>query len=713
MDNSNGISNLYLPLDEANDEIRLLTVEPLRGTSIVCCNIERVSLRHHSAAYARFPAASGFTSNCTRRAAIEWCRSRPSSPPSTGEVPAPEFHRFTWGDFAALSYVWGDNRSQKSIMLNRVPILVTENLECALRSMAEQSEFQDNGYRVWIDALCINQNDQEERASQVRKMRDIYSTAWAVISWFGPSNMFKTYHIPKAFDFLRIAASAPTGDPRTEPNICTLLPGRLSALPESLTALNALVTQEYWQRLWIIQEVVMGSLSTMLRCGEHVLDWDTFCRGIAFLYRGDNWSLKDQYFFRYNANGERQVWLTESIHLIYQDLRLLGRAEIDGGEKPGLRRLLEISKSAKCLEVRDKVFALTGLMEAGIARNLSSSYGLSIDLLFAEATKAFITHHNSLEAVRHGNLWGNLGAPTWAVDWTWEGRTRWSRVETVLTGASNDGQQPARPEQIYNAHLGASADYGFLTQNRVLRCSGFIFDEIIGLGAPEDGFFHWFEDGRVPCLSWRSAYGDDQATAQALYRSLLGNTISGGEKAQQKHVTAVSYLPSSFEDAYQQFQSRGWAWLAKQQGYYFKWEAWRSAHDDFMLGDKPLGDYFTNTIPPEAEESAVRDTYIAVKRMVMERRLILTKDGRFGWAPDDMYLLRSIRSGLAESESQVQVGDKIAIVYGCSTPLIIRPSREGFNFLVVGEAYVEGMMYGEAVELLNRGQYQERLFNFQ
>lgn len=78
-----------------------------------------------------------------------------------------------------------------------------------------------------------------------------------------------------------------------------------------------------------------------------------------------------------------------------------------------------------------------------------------------------------------------------------------------------------------------------------------------------------------------------------------------------------------------------------------------------------------------------------------------TTNGHLGWVPDNMY---------GNDENQVRKGDKIAVLFGCSTPIVIRP--HGNCFQVLGEAYVQGFMDGEALEFLESGQCESRDFIF-
>jgi hypothetical protein len=85
-------------------------------------------------------------------------------------------------EYEALSYVWGSIENPCVAQINGKHVLITINLECALRHL----RYQDRSRVFWIDALCINQADIPERNSQVQMMGSIYRDASAVAIWLGP-----------------------------------------------------------------------------------------------------------------------------------------------------------------------------------------------------------------------------------------------------------------------------------------------------------------------------------------------------------------------------------------------------------------------------------------------------------------------------------------------------------------------------------------------
>lgn len=101
-------------------------------------------------------------------------------------------------DYTALSYVWGEEIRHNSRTI-RIQQRGTPSPELTPAHVYGQVSISENGYQalwhirknakgpiyIWVDAVCINQLDDEERNHQVRYMGDIYSTAEKVYVWLG------------------------------------------------------------------------------------------------------------------------------------------------------------------------------------------------------------------------------------------------------------------------------------------------------------------------------------------------------------------------------------------------------------------------------------------------------------------------------------------------------------------------------------------------
>lgn len=83
--------------------------------------------------------------------------------------------------YSALSYVWGAKAGTRPLYSEGMTILITPNCEKALRHLRHVKE----PVTLWVDAICINQKDLNERAQQVSLMGDVYRNADEVVIWLG------------------------------------------------------------------------------------------------------------------------------------------------------------------------------------------------------------------------------------------------------------------------------------------------------------------------------------------------------------------------------------------------------------------------------------------------------------------------------------------------------------------------------------------------
>ena len=125
--------------------------------------------------------------------------------------------------YEALSYTWGRADDLRAIELNGTRVEVRKNLALALVHLRHTSEERV----LWIDAICINQADLEERNRQVELMSYIYARAKRVLVWLGI-----IVHLP----------GAERGKKGDETGL-------------DLNDLGTLCHQSYWRRIWIVQEI--------------------------------------------------------------------------------------------------------------------------------------------------------------------------------------------------------------------------------------------------------------------------------------------------------------------------------------------------------------------------------------------------------------------------------------------------------------------------
>lgn len=102
--------------------------------------------------------------------------------------------------YDALSYTWGDESRRGTILVDGLPLSITENLHSALVHLRHPRRRRV----LWVDALCINQDDAGERDEQVKRMGSIYSRARRVVIWLGP----ETKEVEGAIALIKAVASA-------------------------------------------------------------------------------------------------------------------------------------------------------------------------------------------------------------------------------------------------------------------------------------------------------------------------------------------------------------------------------------------------------------------------------------------------------------------------------------------------------------------------
>ncbi|KAF2144480.1 uncharacterized protein K452DRAFT_198659, partial [Aplosporella prunicola CBS 121167] len=157
--------------------------------------------------------------------------------------------------YEAVSYAWETQKRDRILICKGSALRITPNCEDALRRL--RKPFTPR--MLWIDALCINQDDDAERAQQVAIMGSIYLDATQVVVWLGKGDV----HSKTCFRFFRLAKGfVETGNSRHK-SLQEI--SQRGGLPVA-GSLRALLQRSWFNRTWVIQEVILNH-NVVVLCG--------------------------------------------------------------------------------------------------------------------------------------------------------------------------------------------------------------------------------------------------------------------------------------------------------------------------------------------------------------------------------------------------------------------------------------------------------------
>ncbi|KAM7202223.1 Heterokaryon incompatibility protein (HET) domain containing protein [Rhypophila sp. PSN 637] len=559
--------------------------------------------------------------------------------------------------FEALSYVWGDTSvDNKTIKVNGALFKVGANLYSALLHLRPK-----DGYRIlWVDAICINQEDILERESQVGHMRDMYKTARQTIAWLGEADentdkMFEGLQVlgNEALE-MRAASKAPVSE-------------KGDAYKHVLFKLDGAATFEgilensWWRRVWTLQEMILAR-HAIIHIGHHQIDWD---------------------FFHHAMTSD-----TEPLDVVVS----MKNAAANVNPGTGFLSHAFFSHGRAATDPRDKLFELLGLTTSDIG--IRVDYNASPADVFIRSTRALVEAAGNLHVLgfcfpfRVGALPGTEKAPlpSWVPQWGSTG----TFANPMMFLANNT-------LRTSDASRGSLCAPRWTEDGKTLIVEGFVVDTVKSLSSvlpslylnnKHEGSFDWMDDLEKHAFK---NHGDDPDYDPSVWESIcevatafkyLGKLISGG----------VSQLLGTFTD------------LSR----YIEWEHFcgkemtsRGADTDtcdkIMCEILSVGTQFPGG-PAETAERAIRA--VAQDSFIMGLKTEITKKNNAF-----TFMLRHCQerrmgvtqlSRMALFPKMTEQGDQVLVLKGGRVPLVLRPKGNG-RVELVGEAYVHGIMDGEAV----------------
>lgn len=292
--------------------------------------------------------------------------------------------------------MWGSENSIRTIEIDGITISVRENLWHALCHLRP-----DTCSKVmWIDAVCIDQDNHEEKGHQVEQMGKIYGQATRVIVWLGLSDA----NSQLAFQVL---SDIKHWGPLLKPPVD--LPAE-AIVNANLTALLSVCRRGYWNRLWIIQEVLMAR-NLVLQCGKSSCTWLRLAWLFGALLNFNKTYRLDAHALHGRDETIKAIQRTIPTSLVlqrqYQNDNHLGALKY----KPYLCPLLGLFEEfgeAECHDLRDRIFGLQSMAELCCREAVPVDYSLTWADIYEKLLEHYILHHE-MKTPRLFRNWSEVG----------------------------------------------------------------------------------------------------------------------------------------------------------------------------------------------------------------------------------------------------------------------------------------------------------------
>ncbi|KAF2131097.1 HET-domain-containing protein, partial [Dothidotthia symphoricarpi CBS 119687] len=288
-------------------------------------------------------------------------------------------------EYEALSYCWRDMRLCTGIFFpgcdgSQRVLRITEDLATFLYVIIRS---QVRPRYLWIDQISINQQDTNERNTQVRFMGNIYQNASQVLVWLGQQS-----------DFQPERQSLPMNpEPHTDV-------GGISVLQWIMS--SAIFARPWFSRLWVFQEVVQAKLIKVF-VGDSPRTWqslDDLARWLWDSKESSDMALIYAYInpvFLYHVQKAKEEIATQ-------------------GQMNLARWLPQINGRLKCRDARDKVFALLGCAKDMFPVDFVDYRKTNTDV-FTDFARILIERTESLSIIAYFNPERNCNVPTWVTQW--------------------------------------------------------------------------------------------------------------------------------------------------------------------------------------------------------------------------------------------------------------------------------------------------------
>ena len=558
--------------------------------------------------------------------------------------------------YEAISYCWGTDPPTRMIVVDGKSLKVLDSVYealCYRRSFRQEK-------LLWIDSVCINQEDEPERSEQIQLMRTIFSEAVGVLAWLGDvenamiaqiflsslsskSNLFGMTTLDRLLDY------------RTRHDFAWRYMG-------------VVFRQPWFTRSWMLQEIALAKRVDLVFGGVS-LDWEVFAQSLPVL--------GNPLLGRFLGSSDAEYEVTRPLlgvknAMIMENCRALTRGDSD----VTLNEVLQFSLQFQATKGHDKVYSVLGLVNDENSEFIVPDYSKSVETVFTETMRSLLQSSRPLQSLHLAGCGtsGQYDLPSWVPDWTN------SSIRPFHTSSSityNAGTELA-PKVI----TPPEADAQFV------RIAGNVVDEILVLGQmgplvaeelkiretrmsyrEEHLVYEWLKEAKGlvakyvkrPYIVGQSPHHEIQHGDEVLWRTIIADKTE--DKSPASAELAIGYAALETYVGLSSSTTSGELSPFKQH---------RLPEDEHALPRERIQDL-----------SRSANTFLNhVAEASLGNRLAVTKSGLFAVVPP-----------------KTRVGDTLSIIWGAQTPYLMRPSATKLgSWELVGSCFVHGLMSGEGVD---------------
>jgi hypothetical protein len=553
--------------------------------------------------------------------------------------------------YQALSYVWGtESRTQSLITIDGV-LLITHSLEKALRRLRSDKHITT----LWVDAVCINQDDPNEKAKQISLLSRIFQNATCTYAFIDGgtdseaalqmlmqvrlNTMCKERATSRHFDKTR--RDEMTEDqlwPKDIPKAPQYWGVRGIPHPQDRVwaLVEAFFSLPWFRRVWIIQEVVVAH-NVEIVCGKWAVDWSDLHEAMRTVDR--QLQLDDFDTTQLRSSWQPFLSLAEQREWEARDHRW------------ALIMLLEHFRNTESTLGRDRLIAMLGLACDGDEPEFEPDYASSFEHVLLNFARGFVRQGRGIQLLSRAGLCQNSDRfPSWIPNWTIPRAS--SLHDMVQSGYEFLASGPQEPVIAAAVDSDALLVRGYIVD--VLELVSALSNDIETPNKYLDEVDMMVE---TAVLTPSKESREDLKWQVPIAGALYGNTALFG----------AAKMESSYRVLRESIKTKTKAKKTRKG----KDQSWPSR-------PSAAGRRTSSHVPDE------RDTYLSVLHDTVHGwRFVITEHGFVGTVPES-----------------AEAGDVVVILKGAGVPFVLRKSstRPG-AFRLVGECYIHGMMNGEALSL--------------